>query len=109
MLTCTVELNSAISVSDIYLVRVIAQLSRDGAPLALTGPRVSDTTITYTAQLNPFGRGDFGNYTCTAVIRPAEPSSTYITGIDTLSDTLNVKAGKFTVTDFCQLGISHKN
>ena len=92
MLTCTVELNSAILGSEISLLMVNVQLSKDGTELALAGPRVSDTIFNYTAQLNSFGRSDFGNYTCTATIRP-EPSSTYITGIDTLSDTINIKAG----------------
>ena len=92
-LTCTVELNSAILGSEIFLLTVNAQLSKDGTPLALDGPRVSDTTVTYTAQLNSFQRSDFGNYTCTATVRP-QPSSTYLTGTDTLSDTLSIKAGK---------------
>ena len=93
MLTCTLELNSAILNSEIFLVRVIAQLSRDGTQLAVAGPVVTGTTFTYTAQLNSFQRSDFGNYTCTVTIKP-QPSSTYLTGTDVLSDTLIIKAGK---------------
>ena len=93
MLTCTLELNSAILNSEIFLVRVIAQLSRDETQLAVAGPVVTGTTFTYTAQLNSFQRSDFGNYTCTVTIKP-QPSSTYLTGTDVLSDTLIIKAGK---------------
>ena len=93
MLTCTVKLNSAIVASEIFLLTENAQLFKDGNLLALDGPRVSDTTITYTAHLNSFQRSDFGNYTCLATIRP-QPSSTYITGIDALSDMIVIKSGK---------------
>ena len=95
MLTCTVKLNSAIVASEIFLLTENAQLFKDGNLLALDGPRVSDTTITYTAHLNSFQRSDFGNYTCLATIRP-QPSSTYITGIDALSDMIVIKPGKKT-------------
>ena len=94
MLTCTVELNSAILGSEIFLLTVNAQLSKDGTLLALDGPRMSDTIIIYTAQFNSFQRSNFGNYTCTAIIRP-QPSSTYLTGTHTLSDTLCINAGKY--------------
>ena len=93
MLTCTVKLNSAIAASEIFLLTENAQLFKDGNLLALEGPRVSDTTITYTAQLNSFQRSNFGNYTCSATIRP-QPSSTYVTGIDALSDMIIIKPGK---------------
>ena len=97
-LTCAVVLNPAILESEIFLLRVDAQLSRDGAPLALTGPTVIGTTFTYTTQLNLFQESDYGNYTCTATVRP-QPSSTHLSGIDVLlSDTLTIKAGKFTPT-----------
>ena len=92
-LTCAVELNSAVMSSEIFLLMVDTQLSRDGTPLALTGPTVSGTTFTYTTQLNSFGRSDSGNYTCTATIQPL-PTSTYITGNETLqSDLISIKAG----------------
>ena len=92
-LTCIVELNPAIVASDLPLLMVDAQLSRDGIPLALTGPTVTGTTITYTTQLVSFGRSDSGNYTCTATVRP-RPSSTYLTGSETLlSDIVSIKAG----------------
>ena len=92
-------LNSAILGSEIFLVSVDAQLSRDGTPLALTGPIVSGTIFAYTTLLNSFRKSDFGNYTCTATVRP-HPSSSYLTGVDVLSDTLSIKAGKCITTYF---------
>ena len=93
-LTCAVELNSVIQSSAInYLLIVDVQLSRDGTPLALTGPTVSGTTFTYTKRFESFGRSDSGNYTCTATIQP-QPTSTYLTGNETLtSDSISIKAG----------------
>ena len=96
-LTCTVELNSAIfGFDDFPLLIVNAQLLKEGnlLPLPLDGPEVNGTTVTYTAKLSLFQRSDFGNYTCSATIRP-QPSSAYITGIDTLSDIINIKPGKY--------------
>ena len=78
-LICTVELDPAIVQSDLSLLMVDAQLSRDGTPLALTGPTVTGTTFTYTIQLDSFGRSDSENYTCTATVRPL-PTSNYLTG-----------------------------
>jgi hypothetical protein len=94
-LTCTLELNSAIVATEILLLTVDAQLFRDRTPLRLTGPTVSGdsgTTLTYTTQRNAFVRSDSGNYTCTATVGP-KPTSTYLTGNETLSTTINIKAG----------------
>ena len=69
-LTCMVKMNENVFESDLSLLMVDAQLSRDGTPLSLTGPTVIGTrTFTYTTQLNSFGRNDSGNYTCTATVR----------------------------------------
>ena len=92
-LTCVVKLNSSILDFEIFLLMVDVQLSKDGTKLALIGPTVTGTTFTYTTQLNSFGKSDFGNYTCTATIRPL-PSLIYLTGTDILSDTLTITAGK---------------
>ena len=92
ILTCTVMLNSAILGSEIFLVTVDAQLSKDGTLLVLTGPIVTGTTFTYTVQLNSFQKSDFGSYTCTATVRP-HLTSTYLIGVDVLSDTLSINAG----------------
>ena len=93
MLTCTVELNLAILDSEISLLTVNAHLSRNGTQLAVVGSTVTDKTFIYTAQLTSFQRTDFGDYTCTATVRP-QPTSAYLTGGDVLSDTVTIKAGK---------------
>ena len=93
-LTCILVLNSAIVISDLSLLMVDAELSRNGTPLTLSGRIMTDTTFTYTTQLNPFGRSDSGNYTCTATVRP-QPTSIYLTGNETLSSTIGIKAGKY--------------
>jgi hypothetical protein len=91
-----VELNPAILDSEIFLPMIDVQLSRNGTPLSLTGPTVTGATFTYVTQLRSFQRSDFGNYTCTAAVRP-QPSSTYLTGIDILSNSLDIKPGKTVV------------
>ena len=92
-LTCAVELNSAIQSSEISLLTIEVQLSRNGTPLTLNGPTVSGTTYTYTRWFESFGRSDSGNYTCTATIQPQQ-TSTYLTGDETLqSESISIKAG----------------
>ena len=93
-LTCTLVLNSAIVVSDLSLLMVDAQLSRDRTPLTLSGRTMTGIVYTYTTQLNSFGRSDSGNYTCTATVRP-QPTSVYLTGNETVSSIISIKAGKF--------------
>ena len=90
--TCTVELSPAVVESDLSLLMVDAQLSRDGTPLTLTGPTVAGTTFTYTIQLDSFGRSDSRNYTCTATVRPQQPS-TFLTESGEQSDTARLTAG----------------
>ena len=90
-LTCTLGLNSAIVASDLSLLMVEIQLSRDG--VLFDNPSATDITFTYTTQLNSFGRSDFGNYTCNATIRP-QPTAVYLTGNETLqSIAINIRAG----------------
>ena len=79
-LTCAVELNSAIMPSEIFLLMVDTQLSRDGTPLALTG------------RFESLEESDSGNYTCTATIQP-QPTATYLTGNETLQlNAVNIRA-----------------
>ena len=52
ILTCTVELSPAVVESDLSVIMVNTQLSRDGTPLTLAGPTVAGTTFTYTIQLD---------------------------------------------------------
>ena len=100
-LTCSVRLNPAILGSEILLLAVETQLFRDGIRVALDGPTVVGTTYTYVAQLNSFGRSDYGNYNCTTVIRP-HPSLThsYVIGTDILSDTLNIYISKLVLSSW---------
>ena len=53
---CTVELSPVVVDSDLSVLMVDVQLSRDGTPLTLTDPTVAGTTFTYTIQLDSFGR-----------------------------------------------------
>ena len=98
-LTCTLELNSAVVLSELLLLMVDTQLSRDGTLLALTGPTVSGTTFTYTRQFESFERSDSGNYTCTASIGP-DPALAYVTGNETLSATVNIKASMHNIASY---------
>ena len=99
-LTCTLVLNPAIVGSENALLMVNAQLSRDGAPLALPGITVTGTTFTYTTLVNSFGRSDTGNYTCNATVRPLS-TSLYLTGIEMLSSKISIIAGKFVLINYC--------
>ena len=91
-INCTVELDPAITESELALLMVDAQLSRDGTPLALGDPTVIGTTFTFTTQLHSFRRTDSGNYTCNATIRP-HPASSYLTGRGTLLNTTRITTG----------------
>ena len=93
ILTCTVELNSAIVASDLSSLMVDAQLSRNGTPLTLSGPTVTGTTFNYIMQVNSFSITDAGNYTCNATVRP-QPNATYLNGSIILpSNKLRVTSG----------------
>ena len=89
---CVVELDPAVMESDLSLLMVGAQLSRDGTPLTLTGPTVTGTRFTYARQFESFGRTDSGNYTCTATVTP-QPSSTYLTGSGSGTSIVNITTG----------------
>ena len=82
--TCTVELGPPGLVdSDLSLIEVDVQLYRDGAPLSLSGPTVvTDTTLTYSTQLDLSVRNNSENYTCTATVTPKDESAY----IDTVSE-----------------------
>ena len=91
-LVCTVRMSQdhIIMDSEIFLLMADSQIFRpDGTPLTTTGPSVTGTTFTFTAQLNSFGRSDSGNYTCNATVR-AQPSAMYLTGIATMVVTARI-------------------
>ena len=90
--TCVVELGPSVMDSELSLLVVDTQLSRDGTPLTLSGPTVSGTTFTYTRRFESFGRSDSGNYTCTATIRP-QPTAVYLTGSDSLTNSARITLG----------------
>ena len=74
--TCTVELGPGLVDSDLSLIAVDAQLCRDGAPLSLSGPTVvTDTTLTYSTQLDLSVRNNSESYTCMATVRPRDESA----------------------------------
>ena len=91
-LTCAIEYGTTVVDSDLSLLMVDAQLSRDGTPLTLTGPTVTGTTFTYTIQLNSFGMNDSGNYNCSATVKP-KPTSSYLVGEQMLSNEVRVTTG----------------
>ena len=94
-LTCTLGLDPTIVASDLSLLIVEVQLSRDGILLDnLTLSPMTGTTFVYTSQLSSFRITDVGHYTCNATIRPVS-SSTYITGSEMLeSGTFRVTTGE---------------
>ena len=80
--------------SELSLLMVAAQLSRDDTPLTLTDPTVTGTTFTYTTQLDSFGKNDSGNYTCSATVTRVQSSSTYLTGSGQATTLVEIVVGK---------------
>ena len=91
--TCTVEMGEGVSQSDLSLLMVDAQLSRDGTALDRTGPVISGTTFTYTFQLYSFRRSDSGTFNCTATVRPQQ-TSTYLTGVGVMSTSTQISTSE---------------
>ena len=78
-LTCTVTMNQTVRESDLIILTVDTRLSvLGGESRALTGPRVTGTTFTYTTQLNSFRRSDSRNYICRSTVRPQPEISSYL-------------------------------
>ena len=92
VINCTVELSPVIMDSDLSLLTVDVQLSRDGIALIPTNSTVALPTFTYIKELESFERNDSGNYTCAAVIRP-KLTLTYLTESDVLSNTTRITSG----------------
>ena len=89
---CVVELGPSVMESDLSLLMVSAQLSRDGTPLTLTEPKASGKTFTYTRRFESFGRMESGNYTCNATVEP-KPTVTYLNGSAPLANTAIITIG----------------
>ena len=66
IINCVVELDPSVVESELSLLMVDAQLSRDGTPLNPLNVTIFGTTFTYATMINSFGKKDSGNYTCTA-------------------------------------------
>lgn len=92
-LTCTVELGSSILESDLSLLMVDAQLSRNGNTVMQAGLSVTGTTFTYIFLIGSFGIGDSGMYNCTATVS-LRISSSYLTGISVQSGLTELIIGK---------------
>ena len=93
-MTCTVELGSAVMESELSLLMVSAQLSRDGTPLNLTGPTVTGTTHIYRVAVSSFSESDIGNYSCNATVR-SQSTSNFLIGIGQLmSQPYEIRIGK---------------
>ena len=82
-MTCTVELGPAVMESELSLLMVSAQVSRDGTPLNLTSQSVTGTTHIYRVAVISFSESDIGNYSCIATIT-RQSSSIYLTGMGQL-------------------------
>ena len=85
------KLSQTLLKSELSLVVVDAQLSRDGTPVPLTGPMVSDKTFSYIFQIESFETNDSGNYTCSATV---QSNSAFLNMSDSLSHTLWVTTGE---------------
>ena len=90
--TCTVVLGPGLVESDLSLIEVDAVLYRDGAPLALSGPTaVTDTTLTYSTQLDLSVRNITENYTCMTTVRPREELA-FISTSTSMSNLLTIES-----------------
>ena len=76
------ELDSIILESDLSLVNVSAEISRDGTILTQTSQSVDGTIFNFGATVNFFSQStsDVGNYVCRATVTPL-PSSSFLTGM----------------------------
>ena len=95
--TCAVKMGQGVVDSDLSLLMVDAQLSKDETPLTLTGPTVTGTTFTYTIQLDSIGKNDSGNYTCSATVTQVQPTSTYLTGSGQATTVDEVVIGNYVI------------
>ena len=92
---CTVELGPAVVESDLSLLVVDAQLSRDGTTLALTGPTMNGIRFIFSSQIASFQMSSVGDYICTATVS-LRSAQTYITGNATMSGRATIVIGKYT-------------
>ena len=100
IINCVVELDPSIVTveSELSLLMVDAQLSRDGTPLNLLNVTISGTTFTYATMINSFGRNDSGNYTCTANVGS---NSSYLYGNTSGSISVSISCLKIIDDTYC--------
>ena len=79
-MNCTIELDLIILESDLSLVNVSAEISRDGTILTQTSQSVDGTTFNFGTTVNFFSQSDIGNYVCRAAVTPLS-SSSFLTGM----------------------------
>ena len=75
-MNCTIELDTIILESDLSLLNVSAEISRNGTILTQTSQSVDGTTFNIGATVNFFSQSDIGNYVCTATVMPLSSSLT---------------------------------
>ena len=78
---CVVEFSPSVMESDLSLLMVEVQLSRDGTVLSLAGPTAIATGFTFGAYVSCFSDSDVGNYSCDATVTPTQSSSQFLTGM----------------------------
>ena len=90
-LTCSVQMNSSVTDSEVSLLTVDAQLIRqNGTTLNLSHPDLLGTIFIYSTEVKFFDDNDAGNYTCMATVRRG-PFSIFLTGIGELSGKIELR------------------
>ena len=92
-LLCTVEFDPAVVGTNLSLLMVDVQLSRDGTTLALTGQTMTGTRFTYSSRITSFKMNNVGDYICTATVS-LRSAQTYITGNATITGRATFEIGK---------------
>ena len=95
---CTVEFEPAVVGTNLSLLTVNAQLSRDGTILALTGPTMTGTRFTFSSMITSFEMSSDGDYLCTATVS-LRSAQTYITGNATATGRATIALRKNTLSN----------
>lgn len=95
-LTCIMEFDSEVVVSELSLINVMVQMLKDGIPisgLAHLVQNINEAVVTYSVLLNfSMGENNNGNYSCNATARPHN-SSVYVKIRSAVSEELRVTTG----------------
>ena len=90
---CTIEFDPAVVGTNLSLLMVDAQLSRDGTTLAITGPTMTCTRFTFSSLITSFEMSNVGDYLCTATVS-LHSAQTYITGNAIATGKATIAIGK---------------